>query len=101
MTIEKIPGLPAGTLGYRGLGVVTADDYRTVLIPAENEKDLAEIPASVKDNLEIIPVEHIDEVLGRALAEPLSAIEWTDDDEHAAEPPVHGQSPESGVAVRH
>ena len=72
-----------------------------MLIPAENEKDLAEIPASVKDSLEIIPVEHIDEVLGRALAEPLSAIEWTDDDEHAAEPPVHGQSPESGVAVRH
>ncbi|MFF0818281.1 STAS/SEC14 domain-containing protein [Rhodococcus sp. NPDC003318] len=34
MTIEKIPGLPAGTLGYRGLGVVTAEDYRTVFDPA-------------------------------------------------------------------
>lgn len=37
MTIEKIPGLPAGTLGYRGLGVVTAEDYRTVLDPALEE----------------------------------------------------------------
>jgi hypothetical protein len=37
MSIEKIDGLPEGTLGYRGLGVVTADDYRTVLEPAIDE----------------------------------------------------------------
>jgi hypothetical protein len=37
MTIEKIDGLPAGTLGYRGLGVVTSEDYRTVLDPAIEE----------------------------------------------------------------
>ena len=42
-----------------------------MLIPAENEKDLAEIPASVKEALEIVPVSHVDEVLARALAEPL------------------------------
>src|SRR4029079_3283564 len=36
---------------------------RTVLIPAENEKDLAEIPATVKAELEIVPVQHVDEVL--------------------------------------
>jgi ATP-dependent Lon protease len=92
--------LPIGGLKEKLLAALRGG-IRTVLIPAENEKDLAEIPASVKDGLEIIPVEHVDEVLGRALAEPLTAIEWTDDDEHAAEPPVHGQSPESGVAVRH
>ncbi|MFD1813187.1 STAS/SEC14 domain-containing protein [Rhodococcus gannanensis] len=34
MTIEKIDGLPAGTLGFRALGMVTSDDYRTVLDPA-------------------------------------------------------------------
>ncbi|GAA4473467.1 hypothetical protein GCM10023094_07150 [Rhodococcus olei] len=34
MAIEKIPGLPAGTVGFRAVGVVTADDYRTVLDPA-------------------------------------------------------------------
>ena len=60
-----------------------------MLIPAENEKDLAEIPATVKEALEIIPVSHVDEVLARALVEPLQPIEWTDADEHAAEPPVH------------
>ena len=59
-----------------------------MLIPAENEKDLAEIPASVKEQLEIIPVAHVDEVLARALAEPIVAIEWTDADEHATEPVV-------------
>jgi ATP-dependent Lon protease len=48
-----------------------------------------------------VPVQHIDEVLSRALVEPLQAIEWTDDDEHAAEPPVHAPSAETGTAIRH
>ena len=72
-----------------------------MLIPAENEKDLAEIPATVKEKLEIVPVSHVDEVLARALTEPLQAIEWVDEDEHAAEPPVPAPSPESGAAIRH
>jgi ATP-dependent Lon protease len=47
---------------------------RTVIIPKENEKDLREIPQNIQENLEIIPVEWIDEVLDVALAskpEPL------------------------------
>jgi ATP-dependent Lon protease len=40
----------------------------TLLIPKENERDLAEIPQNVKRDLEIIPVEHMDEVLVNALA---------------------------------
>ena len=39
----------------------------TILIPAENEKDLAEIPANIKRNLTIVPVEHMDDVLSHAL----------------------------------
>jgi len=39
----------------------------TVLIPLENEKDLAEIPENIKSNLEIIPIHWIDEVLQVAL----------------------------------
>ena len=39
-----------------------------VLIPEENEKDLAEIPNNIKAKLEIIPVRWIDEVLDVALA---------------------------------
>jgi len=74
---------------------------RTVLIPAENEKDLVELPPTLKEALEIVPVDHVDEVLARALVEPLQPIEWTDDDEHAAEPPAHPPASDAGTAVRH
>jgi ATP-dependent Lon protease len=40
----------------------------TLVIPKDNEKDLAEIPTNIKRNLTIIPVEHMDEVLVAALA---------------------------------
>ena len=59
---------------------------KTVLIPEENRKDLAEIPANIRNGLEIIPVSHVDEVLARALAAPTEAIEWTEADEMAAGP---------------
>jgi len=42
---------------------------KTVLIPKENTRDLAEIPDNIKENLEILPVQWIDEVLDLALAE--------------------------------
>ncbi|PAL26263.1 endopeptidase La [Acetobacter syzygii] len=51
---------------------------RTVFIPQENEKDLAEIPDSVKKNLEIVPVSHVDEVLARALVSKPQPIHWED-----------------------
>jgi hypothetical protein len=35
------------------------------------------------------------------LVEPLQAIEWTEEDERAAEPPVHPAVAEPGPAVRH
>jgi ATP-dependent Lon protease len=59
---------------------------KTVLIPSENEKDLADIPDNVKSALEIVPVSTVDEVLARALAGPLTPIEWREEDE----PPVAG-----------
>ena len=63
----------------------------TVLIPEENEKDLVEIPANIKERLDIIPVSHVDEVLSRALSEPLHPIEWSEQDDIASQPgPVHG-----------
>ena len=43
---------------------------KLVLIPKENEKDLADIPASIKGKLQIIRVDHMDEVLAAALAIP-------------------------------
>src|SRR5690606_6041131 len=44
---------------------------RTVIIPEENRKDLAEIPKNVTQNLKIVPVKWIDEVLDLALERPL------------------------------
>jgi ATP-dependent Lon protease len=51
---------------------------KTVLIPQENEKDLAEIPDNVKSALQIIPVSTMDEVLAKALVRQPVAIEWTE-----------------------
>ena len=53
---------------------------KTVIIPKENEKDMAEIPDNVKDGLELIFVDNVDEVLKIALTKPLLPIEWDEDD---------------------
>ena len=44
---------------------------KTVFIPIENKKDMAEMPKNLLEGLEIVPVTHIDEVLPRALTKPL------------------------------
>ncbi|MCS6986730.1 MAG: endopeptidase La [Sphingomonadaceae bacterium] len=59
----------------------------TVLIPAENEKDLAEIPDNVKQGLAIVPVGHVDEVLRHAFVRPLEPLPVTDPSARAAAPP--------------
>ena len=68
--------LPIGGLKEKLLAALRSG-VKTVLIPAENEKDLAEVPENVKAGLEIIPVATVDEVLARALTGPLTPIEWT------------------------
>jgi ATP-dependent Lon protease len=73
--------LPIGGLKEKLLAALRGG-VRTVLIPKDNEKDLADIPENVKTGLAIIPVATVDEVLDKALAVPLVAIEWTDEDEH-------------------
>ncbi|MEO5640144.1 MAG: S16 family serine protease, partial [Sphingomicrobium sp.] len=92
--------LPIGGLKEKLLAALRGG-ITTVLIPADNEKDLAEIPASVKEALTIIPVAHVDEVLARAMATPLVPIEWTEADEHAAEPVGLAHPVAPGAAVRH
>ncbi|RPE71747.1 ATP-dependent proteinase [Pacificibacter maritimus] len=56
----------------------------TVLIPEENVKDLADIPANVKEGLEIIPVTHVSEVLKHALVRAPEPIDWDHDADDAA-----------------
>jgi ATP-dependent Lon protease len=51
---------------------------KTVLIPKDNEKDLADIPENVKAKLEIIAVSTVEEVLRNALTGPLEPVEWPD-----------------------
>nr|WP_310534397.1 endopeptidase La [Novosphingobium sp.] len=70
---------------------------KTVLIPEENRKDLAELPANIMDGLEIIPVSHVDEVLAIALTEKLVPVEWTEQDDLASQP-VAGHSGSSATA---
>ncbi len=79
--------LPIGGLKEKLLAALRGG-VETGRIPQENEKDLAEVPASIRDGLTIVPVAHVDEVLRLALTEPLAAIDWTDADELAALPPA-------------
>ncbi|MHA6252103.1 endopeptidase La [Oceanobacillus sp. CAU 1775] len=58
--------LPIGGLKEKTLSAHRAG-LSTIIIPAENEKDIEEIPESVKENLTFIPVRHLDEVLEIAL----------------------------------
>ena len=74
--------LPIGGLKEKLLAALRGG-VKTVLIPTDNEKDLAEIPDNVKQGLEIIPVETADEVLKLALTEPVQPVEWTEADEAA------------------
>jgi ATP-dependent Lon protease len=92
--------LPIGGLKEKLLAALRGG-ITTVLIPSENEKDLAETPDSVKESLKIIPVSHVDEVLAHAMTEAMRPIEWTDLDEHAAEPPLSQGETSGGAAVRH
>ena len=80
--------LPIGGLKEKLLAALRGG-IKTVIIPQENEKDLVEIPANIREGLKIVPVRHVDEVLALALTESLDPIEWTEADELAVQPP-HG-----------
>lgn len=75
--------MPIGGLKEKLLAALRGG-IKTVLIPQENEKDLADIPDNVKDGLEIIAVKHVSEVLKLALTEEPEAIEWDEAAEEAA-----------------
>lgn len=53
---------------------------KKVLIPKANEKDLVEIPTSVKDHMEIVLVETVDQVIEHALVSKPHPLEWTEED---------------------
>jgi ATP-dependent Lon protease len=89
--------LPIGGVKEKLLAALRGG-LKTVLIPQDNEKDLAEIPDNVKRGLKIIPVRTADELLAHALTAPLTPVAWPDDGEP---PPVIPSSGEerSGVVT--
>jgi ATP-dependent Lon protease len=88
--------LPIGGLKEKLLAALRGG-IKTVLIPEENAKDLADIPASVKNKLEIIPVRVVDEVLAKALTRAPVPIEW-EEPQPAAPLPVAVD--EDGAGIR-
>ncbi len=87
--------LPIGGLKEKLLAALRGG-IKTVLIPEENEKDIAELPDNVKNGLNIVPVSTIDQVLARALVRPLAPIEWSATEEAAYRAELTGRPrPES------
>jgi ATP-dependent Lon protease len=88
--------LPIGGLKEKLLAALRGG-LSTVLIPKENEKDLAEIPDNVKSGLTLVPVATVDELLKHALVAPLAPIEWSEDaappTPPAVIPPAEGERP--------
>ena len=62
---------------------------KTVLIPDENEKDLAEIPDNVKSGMTIVPVKTVGEALKVALARQPEPIDWVEPPEVVASSALH------------
>ena len=75
--------LPIGGLKEKLLAALRGGITR-VLVPKENEKDLADIPENIKRSLEIVSVTSVEEVLEYALVNPLVPIEWKNEEEDRA-----------------
>jgi len=90
--------LPIGGLKEKLLAALRGG-LKTVLIPKENEKDLAEIPDNVKRGLKIIPVSTVDELLGQALVEQLTPVAWSEDGE--TEPVIPATNEERSGLLTH
>ncbi len=94
--------LPIGGLKEKLLAALRGG-ITTVLIPKENEKDLAEIPDNVKQGLNIIPVETVDEVIRLALVRAPVAVEWDEEAEEEAAAARSAMRPtdDNAAAVAH
>ncbi len=88
--------LPIGGLKEKLLAALRGG-IKKVLIPEENVKDLADIPNSVKNGLEIVPVSRMEEVLSHALVRQPVPIVW--EEEAAAVPPAKPPHDEDGQGL--
>ena len=90
--------LPIGGLKEKLLAALRGG-IKTVLIPKDNEKDLAEIPDNVKRGLEIIPVNNVDEVIEHALVTRPVPIDWPEDED--ADERTVSETKDPGSVVTH
>jgi ATP-dependent Lon protease len=88
--------LPIGGLKEKMLAALRAG-IKTVIIPEENVKDLAELPDKLKNALEIMPVSRLDEVLKIALTRTPQPIVWEEEGEGASQ--VVRNKDQSGTGV--
>jgi ATP-dependent Lon protease len=91
--------LPIGGLKEKLLAALRGG-IRKVLIPQDNVKDLQDLPASVKNGLEIVPVSRMDEVILHALIRVPEAIEW-DEEAEAAKAAVAAKSGSAASVTAH
>ncbi|MCL3882731.1 endopeptidase La [Marivita sp. GX14005] len=92
--------MPIGGLKEKLLAALRGG-IKTVLIPEENEKDLAELPDNVKEGLEIIPVKHVSDVLKLALVDTPEPIEWDEAAEEAAAAAALSKEGQSAGTIAH
>jgi ATP-dependent Lon protease len=90
--------LPIGGLKEKLLAALRGG-IKTVLIPEDNAKDLAEIPDNVKSGMEIIPVGRMGEVLQHALVRAPEPIEWTEADQEQAKPAAAEDEAATGMVA--
>ena len=72
--------LPIGGLKEKLLAAHRAG-IKKVLIPTENKKDLAEVPKTILESIEVITVKNIEEVLKLALTKPFKRVDWVEVDQ--------------------
>jgi ATP-dependent Lon protease len=92
--------LPIGGLKEKLLAALRGG-VKTVLIPADNEKDLVEFPDNVKAGLTIIPVSDVRTVLKLALIAPLQPIEWDEAAEEAKAAALARNNPAASPTIAH
>jgi ATP-dependent Lon protease len=92
--------LPIGGLKEKLLAALRGG-VKKVIIPKDNEKDLADIPDNVKSGLEIVAAATVDEVLVHALTQPLVPIEWDEAAHDSARVASKDDEPEGTGLVRH
>jgi len=92
--------LPIGGLKEKLLAALRAG-IKTVLIPSENEKDLADIPDNVRKGLTIIPVSTVDQVLTHALVRMPTPVTWVEPADEPVRPPSATEAGDRDNLIAH